>query len=50
MPGTSTYPVIGHGLLVTGENAGTAQLRFRSETTAVTTAKAGMVLVVEKIA
>lgn len=50
MPGTSTYPVTGEGLLITGANAGTAQLRFRSETTAVTTAKAGMTLVVEKIA
>lgn len=50
VPGTSTYPVSGHGLLVTGANTGTAQLRFRSETTAVTTAKAGLTLVVEKIA
>jgi len=50
MPGTSTYPVVGDGLLVTTSNAGTAQLRFRSETTAVTTAKAGLTLVVEKIA
>lgn len=50
MPGTSTYPVVGHGLLVTGANTGTAQLRFRSETSAVTTAKAGLTLVVEKIA
>lgn len=50
MPGTSTYPVSGHGLLVTGANTGTAQLRFRSETSAVTTAKAGLTLVVEKIA
>jgi hypothetical protein len=49
MPGTSTYPVIGSGMLRTGANAGTAQLRFRSETTAVTTAKAGMTLVVEKV-
>lgn len=49
-PATSTYPVIGNGLLRTGANTGTAQLRFRSETTAVTTAKAGLVLVVEKIA
>lgn len=49
MPGTSTYPVTGHGLLVTGANTGTAQLRFRSETTAVTTVKSGFVLVVEKI-
>lgn len=50
MPGTSTYPVTGFGLLVTTGNTGTAQLRFRSETTAVTTAKAGFTLVVEKIA
>lgn len=49
MPGTSTYPVIGSGVLRTGANTGTAQLRFRSETTAVTTAKAGLTLVVEKI-
>lgn len=50
MPGTSTYPVTGHGLLITTGNTGTAQLRFRSETTAVTTCKAGMTLVVERIA
>lgn len=50
MPGTSTYPVTIQGLLVTGANAGTAQLRFRSETTAVTTCLAGFTLVVEKIA
>jgi hypothetical protein len=50
MPATSTYPVTVHGLLVTGANTGTAQLRFRSETTAVTTCKSGFTLVVEKIA
>lgn len=50
MPGTSTYPVVGNGLLVTGANTGTAQLRFRSETTAVTTALSGFTLVVEKVA
>lgn len=50
LPGTGTYPVTGHGLLVTGANTGTAQLRFRSETTAVITALAGLTLVVEKIA
>ena len=50
LPGTSTYPVVGNGLLVTGANTGTAQLRFRSETTAVTTCKAGLTLVVEKVA
>lgn len=49
MPGTSTYPVTGFGLLVTGANTGTAQLMFRSETTAAITAKAGIVLVIEKI-
>lgn len=50
LPGTSTYPVSGEGLLVTGANTGTAALRFRSETTAVITALAGLTLVVEKIA
>lgn len=42
--------VIGQGMLRTGVDSGTAQLRFRSETTAVTTAKAGLTLVVEKVA
>lgn len=50
MPGTSTYPVRVHGLLITTGNTGTAQLRFRSETTAVTTCKAGTTLIVRKIA
>ena len=50
LPGTANYPVTGHGLLVTGANGGTAQLRFRSETTAVITARAGLTLVIEKIA
>jgi hypothetical protein len=50
LPGTGTYPVTGHGLLVTGANAGTAQLRFRSETTAVITAKAGLTMIAEKVA
>lgn len=49
MPGTATYPVVLDGLLVTGASAGTAQLRFRSETTAITTCKAGFRLVIEKI-
>lgn len=49
-PSTSDIPVSGEGLLVTGANTGTAQLRFRSETTAVITAIAGLTLVVEKIA
>lgn len=50
MPGTGTYPVNGSGMLRTGANTGTAQLRFRSEVAAVTTALAGMTLVVEKVA
>jgi hypothetical protein len=50
LPGTGVYPVTGFGLLRTAGNTGTAQLRFRSETTAVITAKAGLTLVVEKIA
>lgn len=50
LPATSTYTVVGQGLLVTTTNTGTAQLRFRSETTAVITAKAGLTLMVEKIA
>jgi len=50
LPGTGTYPVVGVGLLVTGANAGTAQLRFRSETTAVITALAGLTLLIEKVA
>lgn len=49
MPATSTYPVNGHGILQTTSNTGTAQLRFRSGTTAVTTCKSGFVLVVERL-
>jgi len=48
-PATTTNPVTGWGLLVTGANTGTAQLRFRSETTAVTSFDIGAVLVVEKV-
>lgn len=50
MPGTSTYPVILDGMIVTGANAGTAQLMFRSETTAVTTCMSGFTLIVQKLA
>jgi hypothetical protein len=46
----TSVPIIGHGLLITGANTGTAQLRYKSEVNAVTTADAGMTLVVEKIA
>lgn len=48
-PTTAAVPVIGDGMLRVGANGGTAQLRFRSETTAVTTANAGMTLVVERV-
>jgi len=44
------YPVSGQGIFRPGNNTGTAQLRFRSETTAVTTCKAGFTLIVERIA
>lgn len=50
LPGTGAYPVVGNGMLRTGGNIGTAQLRFRSETTAVITAIAGMTLVVRRVA
>ena len=50
MPATSTYPVILDGTIRTNADAGTAQLMFRSETTAVTTCMAGFTLIVEKIA
>jgi hypothetical protein len=50
-PGTTTgYPVAVFGMLRTGANTGTAQVRFRSETSAAITANAGMTLVVEKVA
>jgi len=47
--GPLDVPIIANGLLVTEANTGTAQLRLRSETTAVTELLAGVVLVVEKI-
>jgi len=50
MPGRNTYPVIIEGMLRTGANTGTAQMRFRSETIAVMIATAGMTLVDEKVA
>ena len=42
-------PFVGFGLLRTGANAGTAQLQFRSETTAAAVLKAGTTIIVEKI-
>lgn len=50
MPATATYPVLGGGVLVTGANTGTATVFFRSETTAVTTCKAGTMVLVTKVA
>lgn len=50
MPGTAIYPVIGGGILITGANTGTATFFFRSETTAVTTCKAGTMILVMKVA
>lgn len=50
MPGTAIYPVVGSGILISGANAGTATFFFRSETTAVTTCKAGSMIRIMKIA
>jgi len=50
MVSTAIQPVMGAGVLVTGANAGTATLFFRSETTAVTTLKAGSMFLVTKVA
>jgi len=47
--GPLDVPIVANGLLITGANTGTAQLRLRSETTAVTELLAGVVMVVEKI-
>lgn len=49
-PGTGIYPVAGFGILITGANTGTAQLRFRAEVAAVTTCKAGTTWIVTKVA
>ena len=48
--GPLDVPFSAFGLLVTGANAGTAQLRFRSEANAVTELLAGVVMVVERVA
>lgn len=47
--GPIDVPVYADALLVTTTNTGTCQLRFRSETTAVTELLAGVVMVVEKL-
>lgn len=51
MPATAIYPVLGGGMLITGVGqAGTATFYFQSETTAVTTCKAGTMILVTKVA
>ena len=47
--GPIDVPVTMWGLLVTAGNTGTAQLRLRSETTAVTELMAGAVMIVERV-
>jgi hypothetical protein len=47
--GPLDVPFVTTALLVTAGNTGTCQLRFRSETTAVTELLAGVVMVVEKL-
>lgn len=49
MVSTASQFVYGGGMLITTENTGTATFFFRSETTAVTTCKAGTVIRVQKI-
>lgn len=49
LPGTGSYPLYAAGILVTGANAGTAQLRLRSETTAIVTLKANTRMIIDKI-
>jgi hypothetical protein len=41
--------VMGSGILITGANTGTAELFFRSETTAITTCKSGSSIRVMKL-
>lgn len=50
VPNTSSIFSSGNGILVTTVNSGTAQFRFRSETTAVTVCRAGSTILVTKIA
>lgn len=46
---TVQNPVMGHGILITGANAGTAQFTFRPEVAASATCKAGSIIRVMKI-
>jgi hypothetical protein len=50
VPNTTINYSNGKGILITGANSGTAQFRFRSETNAITTCKAGSTIIVTKIA
>jgi hypothetical protein len=50
LPATTEQYVSMTGFLLASSNAGTAQLQYRSETTAVTTCKAGTTMVVTRIA
>jgi hypothetical protein len=50
VPNTTINYSNGKGILITGANSGTAQFRYRSETTAITTCKAGSTIIVTKIA
>lgn len=47
--GNTDLPLYGSGVLVTGANTGTAQLRLRSETTAVCSIRAGSMMRVMRI-
>lgn len=50
MPAATIQHVSAFGILITTSNAGTAQLQFRSETTAVTTCNAGTTMMVTRVA
>lgn len=49
LPNTTINFVNGKGILITGATGGTAQFRFRSETTAITTCNANSKIIVNKI-
>jgi hypothetical protein len=50
MPATGTHPVLGGGILISTTSAGTGTFYFYSETTAVTTLKAGSLFRIMKMA
>ena len=49
MPATTNNPIYATGFLKTTANTGTAQLRFRSEATAVTQLNAGCLMKITKL-